>query len=122
MTRHLLPLLLAGLMATPALADDDQPQHFSGKPADTMAEAVANASEANRELAELLDGELSDADLARIHQLSYTMENALGRIHEEVYQLEGTLEEVHLGSEAFDRERVRSNGEAYLDGMAPLLD
>lgn len=122
MRRHLLPLLVAGLMTTPALADEDRPDHFSGKPADTMAEAIANAREANQELAELLDGELSDADLAEIHQLSYTMENALGRIHEEVYQLEGTLEEVHLGSEAFDRGRVRANGEAYLEGMAPLLD
>ncbi|XKE45293.1 hypothetical protein LG302_18370 [Halomonas organivorans] len=122
MRRYMLPLLLAGLVATPALADEERADHFSGKPAETMAEAVDNASEANRELAELMDGELSDADLARIHRLSYTMENALARIHEEVYQLEGTLEEVHLGSEAFDRERVHANGAAYLEGMAPLLD
>ncbi|RTQ99152.1 DUF6746 family protein [Halomonas nitroreducens] len=122
MIQRLLPLLLAGLLSTPALADENQPEHFSGKPAGTMSEAVANASEANQELAELLDGELSDADMAEVHRLSYTMENALARIHEEVYQLEGTLEEVHLGSEAFDRERVRTNGEAYLEGMAPLLD
>lgn len=122
MRRHLLPLLLAGLMATPALADEDRPDHFSGKPAETMAQAVTNAAEANHELAELLDGELSDADLAEVHRLSYTMENALARIHEEVYQLEGTLEEVHQGSEGFDRERVRTNGEAYLEGMAPLVE
>lgn len=122
MMRHLLPLLLAGLMAAPALADEERAEHFSGKPADTLAEAVTNADEANRELANLLDGELSDADLAKVHQLSYTMENALARIHEEVYQLEGTLEEVHLGSEAFDRERVRTNGETYLNAMDTLLD
>ncbi|WP_369412997.1 DUF6746 family protein [Halomonas alkalisoli] len=60
-------------------------------------------------------------DLGTIHELTYTLENALEKINEEVNTMAVTLEEVHLGSETGDFERVNSNGAAYLDAAQTLI-
>lgn len=118
----LLTTLCSGLIATAAVADDDRPEHFKGEPAPDLETAVSNFSSYNQELASLLEqDELSPEDLAEIHQLSYTLENALGKISEEVDSMAVTLEEVHLGSETDDPERVQSNGETYLKAAQTLV-
>nr|WP_205738404.1 DUF6746 family protein [Halomonas endophytica] len=60
-------------------------------------------------------------DLGTIHELTYTLENALETITEEVEAMAFTLEEVHQGSETGDIERVKSNGEAYLEAAQTLV-
>lgn len=104
-------LLVFGFTAS---AVADRIDHFHGKPADTLAEAIANFTEANRQLEKLLDGRLSDADMAAIHELTYTLEVALEKINEELDELAEVLEEVHLGSESGDRDAVKANGQIYL--------
>ncbi|MDT8879366.1 DUF6746 family protein [Halomonas saccharevitans] len=111
--------LCTGMLATTAHAEG--PDHFSGEPSRTLEEAIANLGEYNERLTELLaKDELSNRDLGTVHELSYTLENALARIDAEVDAMAVSLEEVHLGSESVDRERVRLNGMAYLNGARPL--
>jgi hypothetical protein len=118
----LLAALCTGLIATPALADDDRPDHFKGEPAPTLDVAVSNFSTYNQELATLLaQDELSPEDLASVHQLTYTLENALEKITAEVETMAETLEEVHLGSETNDPERVQDNGATYLEAAQTLV-
>ena len=63
------------------------------EPAETMEQALANFSEYNARLAALLEqDELTMADLAQIHQLTYTLENALERINDDLEDLAETLE------------------------------
>ena len=107
-----LPLLV--ILSWSSLADD-RVDHYRGKPADTLEQAVVNFTEGNRELRELLAGEVTVGDLARIHELSYTLENALGKIDEEIKVLAILLEEVHLASETAKAESVRGNGRAYFE-------
>lgn len=113
-----LPLLalmaLLALTASPVMADD-RVDHYKGKSAETLAQAVANFTEGNRELRELLAGEVSNPDLARIHELSYTLENALGKINGDLEELAELLEEVHVASETVDTETVTSSGNAYFE-------
>ncbi|MDN3523094.1 DUF6746 family protein [Halomonas ramblicola] len=116
----LLTAVAAGLLATAAHADE-RPDHFEGKASETLEQAMSNFTATNRELAELLaQDELSDEDLGSIHELSYTLENALARIDAEVEAMAVDLEEVHLGSESLDRERVHTHGSAYLEAAQPL--
>ncbi len=106
---------LSMLIAQSALADD-RPDHFEGQSADTLEQARANLAEANREIAAILaQDEISMTDMARIHELTYTLENALERIDEEYDELEDQLEALHLASEGADIERARELGDAYLD-------
>src|SRR5690606_14131897 len=99
MKRLILAATLAlAPLASPAWASGagERSAHFEGKPSATLAQAVANFSEYNLKLNAILDGKVTDADMAEVHQLTYTLENALKKINEEMSALAGTLEEVHL--------------------------
>lgn len=102
---------------------DDRPGHFKGLPAETLQEAVKNFSEHNRKLDALLNqGELSPEDLATIHELTYTLENALNKLNSEFEALAETLEEVHIASERADGETVVSKGREYLSVSRQVID
>lgn len=122
MKKLLLSALLSGLMTTATAQASSPTEHFKGEPADTLSQAVANFSETNQQLAELLaQEELSMEDLGTIHELSYTLENALQKINEEADAMAVDLEEVHLGSETGDFERVQSHGADYLEAAQTLV-
>jgi hypothetical protein len=106
----------AGLVSPPAAASGagESVSHYKGKPAETLPQAVANFSEYNRKLKALLDGPVTDADMAEVHQLTYTLENALKKINEEMAGLADTLESVHKASEKLDRDATIEHGRAYL--------
>ncbi len=131
-------LLLAGLLAGTAAADDDgdhggkdghghehedRAEHFEGKPANNLDQALTNFREANSKLTELLaKDELSGADMAQVHKLSYTIENAMARLQKEMDQMASDLEWVHKASERMDHKTVRAKGKNYLDAANKLAD
>lgn len=88
--------------------------HFEGKPSETLSDALNNFAEYNRLLEERLSGELTNEDLMVIHQLTYTLENALEKINQELSDLAEVLEGVHIASENFDREALAQPAEEYL--------
>ncbi len=104
------------VLATNALHADERPDHFQGEASETLEQARSNFDEASQSVAELLaQDDITMADMARIHELTYTLENALERIDEEYDALEEQLEELHLASEGADVEKARELGETYLD-------
>jgi multidrug efflux pump subunit AcrA (membrane-fusion protein) len=116
-------LLSALGMTGTALGDEDRPEHYEGKPAETLAEARANLTEANAELREFLaQDELSGQDMARIHELSYTMENAVKRLRTELAAAAEALEAIHLAAESTDPGTVWDRAPGYLDVVDPLAD
>lgn len=119
----LLSLLLAsGLLAQPALADSERPDHYKGEPAETLEQAVKNFSEYNTKLEAALAAEKMDlAKLDEIHQLTYTLENALNRMRADLEELSETLEAVHKASEHAEEETVRREGAKYLETSRKLV-
>ncbi|WP_333607414.1 DUF6746 family protein [Arsukibacterium sp.] len=113
-----ITLLSLGFSST-ALAE--RPDHFKGKPADTLQQAVANFQQYNAKLASLLAAELTPERMVEIHQLTYTLENALQKIHAETAALQLVLEEVHVGSEHMDFDKVKSEGQRYLNNAKQLI-
>lgn len=103
-----------------ALASDDRPDHFKGLPSENLEQALQNIYSHNAHLNRALQGELTPTTMHTIHELTYTLEVALERIASSIETLQEQLEEVHLGSESLDTERVRSNGQLYLDGSKAL--
>ena len=120
-----LSLALAGavLLSTgPAMGDEDQVQHYAPKPSETLADAVANFSEYNRLVEEVLaKDELTDMDMERIHELTYTIEVALAKINETMGALPVTLEDLHLASEARNVDRLRGTGGVYLENAQTVI-
>lgn len=119
-------LLTAGLLALSLIAPvsaSERPEHFEGKPSETLEQALANFSEYNGKLAEVLAQEsLSPKDLQKVHKLTYTLENALEKIRAELGGLADTLEEIHLASETADSDTVRESGKAYLDTSRKITE
>jgi len=104
----------ASAFAGPVLADEVQ--HYRAKPSETLEEAVNNFSEYNKLLSEVLaKEELSQSDMERVHELSYTLEVALAKINEEMTGIVDTLEEVHLSSEQYNEAKLRGVGQVYLE-------
>jgi len=124
MRNALLAITLATtglLFAAPAAAAEVE--HYEGKEAKTLEQAVANLREYNQRLAALLDKEeLTAAELEQVHRLTYTLENALKRINTELGSIAGNLETVHLASERQEPDTVRSKGRAYLQQVDTLID
>lgn len=59
--------------------------------------------------------------MAQIHELTYTLENALEKIDREMQTLTKTLEALHVASETADFGGTRSQGEAYLATARKLV-
>src|SRR5210317_901812 len=105
MTRiNLTTLAVTLLMSLSMLAHaEDRPTHYKSEPSETLEQAVQNFSEYNRKLEVLLNKEkLTAAEMATVHQLTYTLENALNKINAELDKLSETLEVVHKASETVD--------------------
>ncbi|NLZ79440.1 MAG: hypothetical protein GX908_08015 [Gammaproteobacteria bacterium] len=100
---------------------DDRPEHFKGLAAPDLQTAVANFSEYNKRLEKALSGELTDADLMKIHELTYTLENALEKINDDLEDLADTLEEVHIASETFKRDELKKVAPQYLETSRQII-
>ena len=118
-TRLLSTALLMALLATMAVrsvaADGNRPQHFEGQKFETWQQAQTALNLANQELKALTEQpELSIQESVKIHQLSYTMENALQFMRKQIVETELILEELHLSSESPNLEQTRKLAEQYL--------
>lgn len=118
--------LIAG--ANPALADGDgadhsrdTAQHYEAKPAPNLEAAVKNLRAYNQRLEEHLNQEMTVENLEKIHQLSYTLENALQQMDEDLENIASVLEGMHLASEKRNEETVKGNAETYLKNMNMIL-
>ncbi|MFC4257537.1 DUF6746 family protein [Marinobacter lacisalsi] len=113
---------LTATLAFSGLALATDVEHFEGKASDTLSEAVANFSEYNHKLEAVLAGELTPEAMNEVHQLTYTLEDAIAKMNQELDNLAETLEEVHLASESADGETVAEHGAAYIEKSRQLVD
>ncbi|MDZ7828905.1 MAG: DUF6746 family protein [Halofilum sp. (in: g-proteobacteria)] len=115
--------LAAGTLLFSATVPASEVEHYQGKEAKTLEEAVGNLREYNEKLQALIEQEeLTAGELEQVHQLTYTLENALKRINTELSGIAGDLETVHLASERREADTVREKGRAYLEQVDTLID
>lgn len=113
---------LSAITLSGAALADERHDHFKGQPSETLEAAVSNFSEYNKKLADILaKDELAPADMVQVHELTYTLENALEKIRDDLDDLADTLEEVHVASEKLDVEEIREQGSLYLDTAAKVI-
>ncbi|SDS99870.1 hypothetical protein SAMN05216198_3373 [Halopseudomonas litoralis] len=116
-------IIVLGLSAASwAQNDAERPAHFKGEPAETLQQAVSNLSEYNIKLDELLaKDQLTPMDMHEVHQLTYTLENALQKIQADLVETAEVLEEVHIASETGKPEVVKTKGQIYLETTRTLV-
>ncbi|WP_010626379.1 DUF6746 family protein [Halomonas sp. KM-1] len=100
----------------------EQLEQAQGQPIDTLKQAV-DALELRNDLLEVLlsKNELTEGDMAIIQQLTETMENALTKIDEELGIMREHVQEVRSGADAREQERIRENGQEYLERIKTLM-
>uniref|UniRef100_UPI0026362295 DUF6746 family protein n=1 Tax=uncultured Methylophaga sp. TaxID=285271 RepID=UPI0026362295 len=75
------------------MAKAESVEHFKGESAESLEEAVTNFKRYNQRLENLLKQDsMSADDVTKVHELTYTLENALAKINDELDKLAVTLE------------------------------
>jgi len=114
-------LLMTSIGLSQSVTAQDRPDHYQGEAVSTLSQAVVQLEKYNAELEQLVAGELSPNAMAKIHELTYSIEVALAKVNDEFAQAAVDLEEVHLGSEELNSDRVQENAKAYLERTGTVL-
>lgn len=114
-------LVCAALLLAPAAHGQEDDDHFEGAPSESLEEAIANLRTHTALLEARLAGEVDQEAMMDIHEMSYTLENAVARLSAELDGLAAALEEVHLASEQWDDETVREQGAVFVDGVRVIF-
>ncbi len=122
--KSLLHMLVfsSALVTTPMVAmADDKYDHYKGKPSSTLDEALTNLKEYNSKLAaEFQAGKVKLEQLHRIHELTYTLENALKRVEKDVEDIQETLEKLHKASEYGRVDEANKTAVEYLEKVKKI--
>lgn len=128
MTNRTRPSAALGLIAAVLLtlgaqaSAEERIAHHQVKPAETLDQAVDNFAAYNSRLAAILRKKTLDADdIVAIHEITYTLENALARINADLSTLADTLEALHLATEKADLDATLQHGTAYLDTARKVI-
>ncbi len=114
--------LAMGIAAAAPLSAGERVEHYEAAQAETLEQAVANFSEYNAKLSEVLaQPDLTANDLEAVHELTYTLEDALAKIRGDLAGLAETLEALHLASEAHEAEAAERHGADYLATARTLV-
>ncbi len=121
MKNVLLTLALISAAIIPNANADEQYAHFPALPANDISTALCNIKQYNAQLSALLNTDkLSALDMVKVHELTYTLENAINYLKANLAQTSIVLEEVHKASESLDAPVIRGQGQEYLKSTALL--
>ncbi len=101
---------------------EERYDHFPSLEAADMKTAFCNIQSYNQTLASITAKEtLTAEDMVKVHELTYTLENAIMRLQADLNQAAVDLEEVHLASERLEQNTIQTSGKRYLDATRQLL-
>jgi len=105
-----------------AASAEERYDHFPSLEAADMKTAFCNIKSYNQTLASITAKEtLSAEDMVKVHELTYTLENAIMRLQADLNQAAIDLEEVHQASERLEQSTIQTSGKRYLDATSQLL-
>ena len=115
-------LLMASLLVLSSATFASEARHFKGENAETLSQAVQQFSEQNKKLKTILQkGTVEPKEMADIHIMTYTLENAVAKMKSELDTIEELLEDVHKASEHGDTQKVLKQGQKYLEKAQTLV-
>lgn len=104
------------LSLTSIASDKKQYSHFPAQSSPNLETALCNIASYNKLLTQITQKkEMSVEDMVRIHELSYTLENAVSKLSSDLAQAAVDLEEVHLASETLQPTIIKKHAKMYID-------
>jgi hypothetical protein len=103
------------LVVSIAVKAEEKYNHFPSLTAPDLITALCNVQDYNKKLKAIANKEtLVATDLVKIHELTYTLENAIARLQEDLVVIAANLEEVHKASERLDSVAIATFSQKYL--------
>lgn len=121
--KKLITLFTPLLFVVAPIQAEENYQHFPALAAPDTHVALCNLRAFNEKLNAILSKEeLTPEDMVKVHELTYTLENALMRLQKDLETAAADLEEVHLASERLDSDTIKNRGDAYLSATGLILE
>lgn len=110
------------LIAANAQAEEKY-SHFPSLASADTATALCNLEAFNKKLQAIVaKDKLTPEDMVKVHELTYTLENAVIRLQKDLETIAVDLEEVHLASERLDKDTIKGSGKDYLEATSAILN
>lgn len=121
--KKLLLTLSTILLTQVQIADAADSNHFASLSSTDIQTAFCNIQSYNQKLAAITSKEkLTALDMVKIHELTYTLENAVIFLKATLETVSVDLEEVHIASEKLDQTVIKTSGQKYLKATSLLLN
>ena len=106
-----------------ALSDGNtSANHFPSVASPTVSAAQCNLAKYNAILTKLINQpEMSITDMLSVHELTYTLEQAIERLQDSLEDVAEELEKVHKASEHLDPNVIVSSGQLYQEKLQAIL-
>ncbi len=96
--------------------------HFPSLEAANTSAAFCNLAKFNQKLQAITNKKtLTAEDMVKVHELTYTLENAVIRLQKELDVIAVDLEKVHKASEHLKQDVIKNSGAKYLVATQLLL-
>lgn len=97
--------------------------HFPSLESPNTSVALCNLTKFNQKLQDIVNSEaITPEDMVKVHELTYTLENAVMRLQKDLETIAVDLEKVHKASERLDNDTIKNSGKEYLDATAYILN
>lgn len=116
-------LLLSAALTLPTLcyADNESVDHFQGEEPQSLAHAKMMVQQSHQQIEALLRNEkLTTEEIHELHELTYSLENAVAFIQEDIKNAADALETLHKASETYDPKKTRDSAKVYLQAAKVL--
>jgi formate-dependent nitrite reductase cytochrome c552 subunit len=102
---------------------EEKYSHFPSLQSADIHTAMCNIKNYNTKLAAITSkAELTTEDMVKVHELTYTLENAVNFLKVSLEQVSADLEDVHKASERLDQKIIKNSGKKYLDPTNKILE
>lgn len=106
-----VPLLSFSQLAS----SEEKYSHFPALVSTDVSVALCNIHSYNEKLTDILGKEaLSTEDMVKVHEITYTLENAINYLKSSLEQTSVDLEKVHKASERLNATVIQDSGADYL--------
>lgn len=110
------------IFATPVALAGDEVKHFPALESPDIQTALCNLEGYNQKLVAISSkSEISAEEMVKVHELTYTLENALIKLSKELEVAAQRLEEVHKASEHMEPKIINNSGKRYLDIVGTMF-
>jgi DNA repair ATPase RecN len=122
--KKIVTSVIASLIITVSSAQaDEKYKHFPSLDSADTATALCNLEEFNKKLQAIVNkDDLTPEDMVKVHELTYTLENAVVRLQKDLETIAVDLENVHKASERLDNNTIKGSGKDYLDATSKILN